>query len=336
MSEITYPFDKTVPTEEPARIVPNIHWLRMPLPFVLNHVNIWLLQDEGGWCTVDTGVTWDTGKSVWNRCLCQYTLVRQVVTHYHPDHIGLAGWLEQKTGASVWMTRGEYLTALACRNQLESYSVDAMIRLFEWHGLDESRVKALKVRGHVYGQGCPVLPSTCHYIRDGDRITIGSHEWEVIAGYGHAAEHASFYCRELNILISGDMLLPSISTNIPVMAVDPLGNPLKEFLESVRRFLDLPADTLVLPSHGRPFLGIHARVRFLEEHHRSQCHAVLRACAVPRTACELLPVLFEREIVDAHQYMFAMGESIAHLNYLEKQRKLKRLERDGVIRFVTA
>lgn len=335
MTEITYPFDKTIPGEVPAIITPEVHWLRMPLPFVLNHVNIWLLRDKNGWCTVDTGVSWETGRSVWDKCLLHYPLVRQLVTHYHPDHIGLAGWLEQKTNAPLWITRGEYLTALARRNQLKNYSVDAMIQLFALHGLDDFRIQALRARGDIYGQGCPVLPSVYHGIRDGDRITIGSNEWEVIVGYGHAVEHASFYCPEQNILISGDMLLPSISTNIPVMATNPLDDPLGDFLVSIRRFLDLPADTLVLPSHGRPFRGIHARVGFLEEHHRNRCHAVLTTCEVPRTACEILPVLFEREIVDAHQCVFAMGESIAHLNYLEKRRKLKRVDQGDAIRFVS-
>lgn len=283
---------------------------------------------------MDTGVTWEIGKAVWEHYLRQYKLVRQVATHYHPDHVGLAGWLHEKTGAPLWMTQGEYLTALATKNQLENYSVDAMIRLFKAHGLDEKRLKALESRGNAYGQGCPVLPPSFHRIRDGEKITIGLHEWEVIVGYGHAIEHASFYCQKLNVLISGDMLLPSISTNIPVLAPNPLGNPLKDFLDSIRRYLDLPNDTLVLPSHGRPFKGIHARVRFLEEHHHKRCEAVLEACVVPHTACEIMPILFEREITDAHQCMFAMGESIAHLNYLEAQRKVKRLELDGQIHFV--
>lgn len=334
MTEITYPFDKTVPADVPVIIVPEVRWMRMPLPFVLNHVNIWLLEDEGGWCAVDTGVAWNTGRMVWEKCLSVYPLARQVVTHYHPDHIGLAGWLEKRTGASLWITQGEYLTALARRNRLETCSVEAMIHLFKLHGLDSSRVEALKMYGDMYEQGCPVLPSTFRCIRDGDRIMVGSNEWEVIVGYGHSAEHASFYCRQLNILISGDMLLPSISTNIPVMASTPLGNPLKDFLVSIRRYLDLPDDTLVLPSHGRPFRGIHARVRFLEEHHRKRCEAVLAACVVPHTACDILPVLFEREIMDAHQCIFAMGESIAHLNYLENLGRLKRQEQKGTIRFV--
>ena len=161
-------------------------------------------------------------------------------------------------------------------------------------------------------------------------ITIGDHKWKVTVGYGHAPEHASFYCKDLNVLISGDMLLPGISTNIPVKAANPRGNPLKDFLSSLRRYLDLPEDTLVLPSHGRPFTGIHLRVDQLEKHHKKRCEILLDACFVPRTACDILPALFERDIVDTHQCMFAMGESIAHMNYLEVQKKLVRIEGDPV------
>ena len=334
MTEIRYPFDKIVPAEKALKIGPEILWLRMPLPFVLNHVNVWLIKDTDGWCTVDTGVSWDTGKAYWEKYLGQYPLVRQVVTHYHPDHIGLSGWLQERTGAPLWITQGEYLSSLACRYQLGNYSVEATVKLFELHGLDTNRLRALEARSNAYANGCPVIPPTFHRLRDGDLIRIGEHEWEVIVGYGHAVEHASLYCRRLNVLVSGDMLLPSISTNIPVVASSPEGNPLKDFLDSIRRYRELPEDTLVLPSHGRPFVGIRSRVGFLEEHHRKRCETVCQACSVPQTACEILPILFERKIEDAHQCLFAMGESIAHLNYLEKQHKLKKLEEKRRIRFV--
>ena len=242
----------------------------------------------------------------------------------------------RKNGGSLVDTQGEYLSALAYRNQSGNYSVDATIRLFESHGLDNPRLEALRERGNAYANGCPLIPATFHRLRNGEFIHIGEHVWEVIVGYGHAVEHASFYCRKLNVLISGDMLLPSISTNIPVMASSPEGNPLKDFLDSIREYRKLPEDTLVLPSHGRPFIGIHSRVGFLEEHHRKRCEAVLSACSVPRTACEILPILFEKDITDAHQCLFAMGEAIAHLNYLEKQHKLEKREKNRRIRFVTA
>ena len=334
MAEIRYPLDRTVPTEEAVKIVPEILWLRMPLPFILNHVNLWLLKDTDGWCAVDTGVSWVDGKACWEKYLQECRLVKQVVTHSHPDHIGLSGWLEEKTGAPLWITQGEYLSALACREQSGSHSVDATVRLFESHGLDTYRLEAFRKRGNTYRNECSAIPATYHCLRDGDFIHIGEQVWEVIVGSGHAVEHASLYGEKLKVLVSGDMLLPGISTNVPVMASHPEGNPLKDFLASIRRYRKLPEDTLVLPSHGRPFTGVHSRVDFLEEYHRKRCKMVLSACSMPRTACEILPILFERDMTDAHQCLFAMGESIAYLHYLEKQHKLERLEENRRIRFV--
>ena len=334
MTEITYPFDRMVPEGSSVmEVAPGILWLRMPLPFVLNHVNLWLIKDGNGWSVIDTGVTWNKARELWREWLKKYPLTRQIVTHYHPDHVGLSGWLEQETGASLSITQGKYLCGLALANDMRSYSIGAMVKLFRRHGLDDDRLNALKQRGNVYKKGFPLIPSTYRRIFDNDMITIGEHEWKVIVGYGHAPEHASFHCKERNVLISGDMLLPSISTNIPVKAANPYGNPLKDFLTSLRRYPDLPEDTLVLPSHGRPFIGIHLRVNQLEKHHQKRCEVLLDACSVPKTACDILPVLFERDIVDTHQCMFAMGESIAHMNYLEEQKKLVRIEGDPV-RFV--
>ena len=334
MTEITYPFDKLIPEGSTAmEVAPGILWLRMPLPFVLNHVNLWMIRDGNGWAVIDTGVTWEKARELWNEWLENYPLTRQIITHYHPDHVGLSGWLERKTQAPLWMTQGEYLCALTLANNVGNYSIDAMVELFRQHGLDNRRLDALVQRGNGYRKDFPVIPATYRRIFDGDLLRIGGHEWQVIVGYGHAPEHASFYCKDLKVLISGDMLLPSISTNIPVKAANPYGNPLKDFLSSLRRYLDLPDDTLVLPSHGRPFKGIHSRVDQLEKHHEKRCEILLDACLTPKTACEILPVLFERDIVDTHQCMFAMGESIAHMNYLENQGKLTRIDGD-LVRFV--
>ena len=173
MSEITYPFGKTVPTRDAAIIVPDVAWLRMPLPYVLNHVNIWLIKDSDGWCAVDTGATCAVGIQVWENSLRTYRLVKQVVTHAHPDHAGMAGWLEKKTGASLWMTHGGYLSALARLNQWGNYSVGAMVHLFRMHGLDEERLDMLASYEGVYRRDCPFLPATFHGLRDGSDMVIG-------------------------------------------------------------------------------------------------------------------------------------------------------------------
>lgn len=337
MSELSFPFDRQMPkVGETMEVAPGIRWIRMPLPFALNHVNLWLIAEGAGWCAIDTGLTTVPIMDVWNKLLPVYPLTRQIVTHYHPDHIGLAGWLEQKTGAQMWTTQGEYTGALAFAEEAGSYSVDAMIEMFRHHGLDRKRLDALKMRGNVYRQGFPLVPPTYHRLFDNEVFKVGDHDWRVIIGYGHAMEHISMYSESQKVLISGDMLLPSISTNIPVLAANPLGNPLKYFLDSIERFRELPEDTLVLPSHGRPFHGIKLRVDQLVEHHRVRCNVLLAAAKTPKTACELLPALFDRDVTDTHQSMFAMSETIAHLNYLEDQGRLKReiAAEEGIARFV--
>ena len=335
MRGIRYPFGRSVPDDgQVAAVVPGIRWLRMPLPFVLNHVNLWLVEDTGGWSCIDTGVTWEKGKAIWEMVLETYPLTRQIVTHCHPDHVGLSGWLQQKTGAPLWMTQGEYLSALAHINQAGNCSIPAMLALFKHHGLDDTRLAALRQRGNAMKAGCPVLPDTYHVMREGDQIAIGRHRWEVITGFGHAYEHAALYCADRHILISGDMLLPSISTNVPVAACCPDGNPLKDFLDSLQKFRKLPDSTLVLPSHGRPFIGIRERVDFLEQHHKNRCDLVLDLCRQPQTACSIMPPLFERDITDAHQCQFAMGEAIAHLNYLEQQSLIVRIEEGGIFHYL--
>lgn len=334
MHGIRYPFGRTTPDDgQVATVIPGIQWLRMPLPFVLNHVNLWLIEEMDGWSCIDTGVTWEKAQVIWDEVLKTHPLVRQVVTHCHPDHVGLSGWLQQKTGAPLWMTQGEYLSALAHINQVGNCSIPAMLDLFKRHGLDETRLAVLRQRGNAMKKGCPFLPDTYHLMREGGRIAIGGHSWEVITGFGHAYEHAAFYCADRHVLISGDMLLPSISTNVPVVATNPDGNPLKDFLDSLQKFRRLPDSTLVLPSHGRPFIGIHERVDFLEQHHQNRCNLVLDLCKQPQTACSIMLPLFERDITDAHQCQFAMGEAIAHLNYLEQQSLIVRIDDDGIFRY---
>jgi glyoxylase-like metal-dependent hydrolase (beta-lactamase superfamily II) len=256
-----------------------------------------------------------------------------VVTHFHPDHLGLAEWLAQRFDAPVLMTQGEYLMAWAVAEQVGACAVGAMIALFRRHGLGRERIEALERRGNAYRRGVPALPASYQRIMHGDVLEIGGRQWRVSIGYGHSPEHASLHCEELGVLISGDMLLPRISTNVSVQPANPDGDPLRLYLESIRRCAARPADTLVLPSHGRPFRGIAARVAQLEQHHRSRCDELLGACSEPRSAWELAPVLFPREL-DTHQTMFAMGEAIAHLNYLEQARALTRVDENGVIRYV--
>lgn len=332
---LSYPWSDTPPGGTVREVAPGVGWVRMPLPFALDHVNVWLLDDGEAAVVVDTGFGLDEVRAHWEAILAAdgRRLSRVLVTHCHPDHLGLADWLAARDGTPVCMTQGEFLGGHALWHQLPGHCVADMVHQFRTHGLDAARLDALSARGNAYRRGVPSLPSSYHRLFDGDRLTIGAHEWEVIVGYGHAPEHASLYCATLGVLISGDMLLPRISTNVSVFAATPDDDPLAWFLDSLRRINDLPDDTLVLPSHGRPFRGIRARAAQLIEHHRDRCTELLTACDTPRSAGELLGTLFPREL-DTHQVMFAMGEAIAHLNHLAARGTLRRqTDDDGVIRF---
>ena len=339
---LSYPFEQLPEAGATIEVLPGLRWVRMPLPFALDHINLWLLRDgisvsgRALWTAVDTGVATDDIKSCWRRLLPEHPLKRQIVTHCHPDHLGLSAWLEQESGAPLAITLGEYTTAQMIHAQIGNFGIAAMLEMFRSHGLDEARLEALARRGNVYKRVVPEIPATYRRLFPNEDIAIGAHAWRVIVGYGHSPEHAALYCEELRVLISGDMLLPRISTNMSVIAPNPDGNPLGLFLDAIAGFKALPADTLVLPSHGRPFRGLHARIAELELHHRERCADLLAACATPKSAAELIPVLFPREITDAHQTMFAMGEAMAHLNYLEQAGALTRSIDSGCTRFITS
>jgi len=320
-------------------VAPGIHWLRMPLPFALDHINLWLLADERNgqpaWTIVDTGYGLDNVRALWEQILGRLAapVVRIIVTHFHPDHVGLAHWLSEKTNAPVWMTAAEYLTAHAVFHESSGHGTAPMLRQFARHGLDGERLAALEKRSNSYARGVPALPHTYTRMFNGDRFTIGGKLWQVRVGFGHSPEHASLYCADKGVLLSGDMLLPKISTNISVFAVTPGADSLALYLESLDRDLELPAETLVLPSHGLPFTGIHNRVAAQHAHHEERLRVLEEACTEPRSAADLLATLFPREL-DTHQVMFAMGEAIAHLNRLEYAGKLAGSEgADGVIRY---
>ncbi|HTP61280.1 MAG TPA: MBL fold metallo-hydrolase [Burkholderiales bacterium] len=326
-------------------VAPGVHWLRMALPFQLDHINLWLLEDgpkeDPGWLIIDTGLGNEATRAVWDRIFADKIggrpVKRVLVTHYHPDHAGNAAWLCARTGAELWMTRGEYLTVHAARHGAAGYSPEAQRDLFLTNGLDEAQANALLTRGGLYKTMVPDFPYSHRRLFGGERIEVGGRGWKVMLGYGHAPEHVSLYCEALNLLVSGDMLLPRISTNVAVRPIDPWSNPLRLFLESIGRYRELPADVFVLPSHGLPFRGAHARIAQLEVHHAERLAELQASCAAaPRSAQEVLEVLFRRKL-DTGQIFFAMGEAIAHLHYLHYEGKLARsVGKDGVARFAPA
>ena len=336
MSSLEYPFPEIPAPGTTREVAPGIHWLSMPLPFQLDHINLWLMADEGGWTVVDTGIGNEATRGLWDRILEGKMVKRVVVTHYHPDHAGNAAWLSQRFGAELWMTQGEYLTAHAVRTSTAGYTADAVLAVFRRNGLDEKRAAAMATGRNRYAALVPEFPFSYRRIIENDELRIGAHAWRAIIGHGHAPEHLSLYSESANVLIAGDMLLSTISTNVSVWSIDPEGDPLRLFLDSVARYRELPADVLVLPSHGKPFRGAHARVRALQKHHEDRFAELEQALKDgPKSACELLKVLFRRPL-DAHQTFFAMGEAIAHLHYLYYAGKVKReAGADGIMRYAT-
>jgi len=331
---LAYPFPDVPAPATTIEVAPGIHWLSMPLPFQLDHINLWLLDEDDGCTVVDTGIGNAATRDLWDKLLSK-PVKRVIVTHYHPDHAGNAAWLCQRYGVELWMTQGEYLTAHAVRTASAGYTTDAVLSVFRRNGLDEERAGRMRGSRNRYAELVPEFPLSYRRIIEGDQVEIGKHRWRAIVGHGHAPEHLSLYCKNLNTVIAGDMLLSTISTNVSVWSIDPEGDPLRLFLDSIARYRDLPDDVLVLPSHGKPFRGAHKRIGQLEQHHRDRLSELDESLKSPKSAAELLTVLFRRPL-DAHQTFFAMGEAIAHLHYLYYAGRAQRaLGDDGIMRYAT-
>jgi glyoxylase-like metal-dependent hydrolase (beta-lactamase superfamily II) len=325
---------------ETREIAPGILWLRMPLPFALNHVNLWLIAEDDGYTLVDCGYGDAPTRAHWQRhfstTLAARPLRRIVATHCHPDHLGNAAWLAAHFGCPIAMTQGEFLAAHAMIEQQASLGQADVRALFARHGMAAEHLAALAARGNQYHRGVPEAPHAFARLLDGDVTMLGGEPWRVVCGYGHSPEHASLASSARALLIAGDMLLPRISTNVAVWPGEPDGDPVARFLASLARFEALPPDTLVLPSHGPPFRGPGARVARLRAHHRERLDELAAALALagaPQSAADVIPVLFRREL-DLQQRFFAMGESIAHLNHLWRTgRATRSVALDGAIRY---
>ena len=343
-ARLHYPLGDTLPEPGHTQVVaPGVKWIRMALPFALDHINLWLLRDtldgSEGWTVVDCCIARDEAKAQWERIfdneLDGLPVLRVIVTHMHPDHIGLAQWLCARWNCRLWISATDYHSAKIGSQSTTGFGGEGAAAFFHAHGLtDPESLQKVRERSGYYPSMVPGVPSQYRRLMDGQTVAIGGRGWRCISGFGHAPEHIALYCDDLRTLISGDMVLPRISTNVSVYDMEPESDALTLFLDSLEKYLPLPEGTLVLPSHGKPFTGLHERVRQLQEHHAERLAEVLDACGQrPHSAWDMIPVLFHRPL-DLHQSTFAMGESIAHLHRLWFAGQLRR-ERDaeGIYRF---
>ncbi len=341
---ITYPYESPPAAGQSIEVATGVFWIRMPLPFKLDHINLWLLKDDDedgpGWTIVDTGFSSEATHALWQQhfdtTLRGARVKRIIVTHYHPDHVGCAAWLHARTGAPVWMTAAEFLSAHAAAGDFAGFDRNNTAALFVRHGLAKVRpgfAASQDARAGAFKRGVPSVPSQYVRIMDNDQILIGDRRWHVKTVHGHAPEHATLFSPDDAILISGDQVLPRITTNVGVWGNQPEANPLKLFLDGMHHFDSLPARCLVLPSHDRVFSGLHARVTDLREHHQRRLSELEQVLDKPRCAAEILGVLFKREL-DDHQLIFAIGEAIAHLHFLwYSGRAIRTVAADNVVYF---
>jgi glyoxylase-like metal-dependent hydrolase (beta-lactamase superfamily II) len=342
IAALSFPHDQAPGSGLTTLVAPGVHWVRMRLPFALDHINLWLIEDGPGWTIVDTGIASEETKAAWEQVFAETLggrkVTRVIVTHFHPDHMGLAGWLCPRWQAPLWVTETEWLFGRTMSSDRDDAGFAEEQRPFYARtGIDPAMAEGFFERGNPYWRRVTPVPRAFHRIADGQEITIGGRAWRVVVGRGHAPEHACLWCPELDVFIAGDQILPKISPNVGVWPTEPEGNPLALYLASLRKIRDIvPASVLVLPSHNLPFRGLDTRIDQLLEHHRDRLAEVEAACAEPRNAAEIVPVLFRRKL-DLHQLGFALGETLSHIHLLLGERRLRRwLGEDGVYRYERA
>lgn len=317
---LDYAFDATPATGSVQKIHDDLYWLRMPLPFSLNHINLWLTRDGDRFAAVDTGMRTADSTKVWesvnDTLLEKRGLTRVLVTHMHPDHVGMAGWLCEQYGAPLWMTRGEYFVCrVLCADTGRTAPTDG-VAFYRAAGLSDEQIERYKRMFGLFGKAVYHLPDSFLRMTDGQHISLGDQSFEVVMGNGHSPEHACLFDAANNLLISGDQILPTISSNVSVWPTEPWANPLRDWLDSCHRLRErLPEDVLVLPAHGRPFRGAGIRLTQLIDEHREGLNQVLEYCSTPRRAVDLFETLFDSRINDSNLIM-ATGETMANINYL--------------------
>jgi glyoxylase-like metal-dependent hydrolase (beta-lactamase superfamily II) len=308
-------------------IAPGMQWFRLPLPYRLDHVNVYLIEGNDGWTVLDTGLGTDACRTAWKSILggplAGQRLSSMIVTHFHPDHVGLAGWLADRFDLPLLMPRPEYLYSLALQYAPGDLGADMHRPFYRRHGLRAEVTEAVLGRGHEYLRQTTGVPTTYHRIQHGDSLRVGSRAFRVITGGGHALEQAMLHCADERLFFAADQVIARISPNVSVHAMEPDLDALGIYLRSLSGLRDSVAhDVLVLPGHGLPFYGLHQRIAELLEHHAQRCAAIAEACrSQPLSVAGLVPHVFRR-VLDEHQTGFAFGEVLAHVNHMLAQSRL--------------
>jgi glyoxylase-like metal-dependent hydrolase (beta-lactamase superfamily II) len=320
---LVYPFEAPPARGETLEVAPGVLWIRMPLPFKLDHINLWAIDDGAGWAVVDTGVRNEesiaTWRSLFSRSPDNRPITRVIVTHMHPDHVGMAGWLTRKFDCRLWMTRLEYLSCRALVADTGREAPADALAFYRRAGWSEAATENYKTRFGDFGKLIYALPDSYRRMCDGDVMRIGRHDWRVITGSGHCPEHACLYSEELKLLISGDQVLPRISSNVSVYPMEPDADPMAEWLASLDKIeREVPDDVLVLPAHNDCFRGLHARIANLRRGQHTALERLRRRLDEPRRAVDVFTSLFGRPIDETNVPLLGMatGESLACLNYL--------------------
>jgi len=339
---LSYPFPGVPHSGQAVEVQPGVLWLRMPLPFSLDHINIWALRDAAGWTVVDTGIRSVDVTKTWQALLAPegplagLPIVRVMATHMHPDHVGMAGWLTRRFDCALSMTGAEYLN---CRVMVADTGREAPIdgiRFYRRAGWGEAEVDEYRTRFGDFGKMIHPLPDSFVRLSDGQAVPIGGRDWEVVVGTGHSPEHACLYSRELDLLISGDQVLPRISSNTSVYPTEPQADPLQGWLESIDRLKQrVPDSVLVLPAHNEPFRGLHARLEQLRESTLRGADRIRQQLAQPRSVIDLVRALYRSSVVAQQMHLnLATGETIAHLNHLIRRGEVVAADdEDGVPRY---
>lgn len=316
-------------------VAPGVLWVRMPLPFALKWINLWLIEDGPGYALVDTGVATETTREHWRAifdgAMGGKPITRVICTHMHPDHIGLAGWITRKFACPLWISRLEYVT---CRMLVADTGREAPedgVRFYRAAGWDEDALDSYRVRFGGFGKAVSRMPDSYRRLSDGDAVAIGGRDWRIITGNGHSPEHVCLYQPELDVLISGDQVLPRISSNVSVFPTEPDADPLADWLHSCAKLkAALPDSCLVLPAHNEPFHGLHARLDHLIDSHERGLARLLTRLTQDKRAVDLFGAMFARSIGPDLLGM-ATGETLAHLNCLIARGAVERhVGADGV------